>query len=447
MERIADLEFFPLHFDANGKLLDQAEFNGLKAAAAQATDAIFLAHGFRNDEHDATRLYTDFLTHFRAQAQRPELQPNLAPRKFVAAGVFWPSKPFRESFPSDAGSVQAIDSEALQMTSVRQQLLDLHAEVDPSQAPKLEQAMALLSQVKGNPDAQDDFVDLVLSSLDHSQLDPTEGFQQIASQPGSQLLNKLTAPIIVPTQAANEFDTGGVMATGGFTPMGGEVGVQSVGSFFGTIAGKIDTFLNMTTWYVMKNRSGVVGATGVAQAVRDLQAACPTLRIHLVGHSLGGRLMAGCAKSLAQDPMLRPASLTLLEAAFSHFGFSANNGKGTPGFFRDVMARQVVKGPLLATFSMQDTVVGTVYAVASRLAGDNVKAIGDANDPFGGIGRNGAQKTTESISGPLHPPGQPYTFTTGVVNNLDGSGGLILNHGDVTNDAVTYAFASSVAVT
>ena len=111
------------------------------------------------------------------------------------------------------------------------------------------------------------------------------------------------------------------------------------------------------------------------------------------------------------------------------------------------MARQVVKGPLLATFSMQDTVVGTVYAVASRLAGDNVKAIGDANDPFGGIGRNGAQKTTESISGPLHQPGQPYTFTTGVVNNLDGSGGLILNHGDVTNDAVTYAFASSVAVT
>ena len=275
MERIADLEFYPLHFDANGNLLDQAEFNGLKAAAAQATDAIFLAHGFRNYENYATRLYTDFLTHFRAQAQRPELQPNLAPRKFVAAGVFWPSKPFRESFPSDAGSVQAIDSEALQMTSVRQQLLDLHAEVDPSQAPKLEQAMALLSQVKGNPDAQDDFVDLVLSSLDHSQLDPTEGFQQIASQPGSQLLNKLTAPIIVPTQAANEFNTGGVMATGGFTPMGGEVGVQSVGSFFGTIAGKIDTFLNMTTWYVMKNRSGVVGATGVAQAVRISRPPAP----------------------------------------------------------------------------------------------------------------------------------------------------------------------------
>ena len=34
-----------------------------------------------------------------------------------------------------------------------------------------------------------------------------------------------------------------------------------------------------------------------------------------------------------------------------------------------------------------------------------------------------------------------------VINNLDGSGGLIKDHGDVTNDAITYAFASAVART
>jgi hypothetical protein len=33
------------------------------------------------------------------------------------------------------------------------------------------------------------------------------------------------------------------------------------------------------------------------------------------------------------------------------------------------------------------------------------------------------------------------------VNNLDGSGGLIRNHGDVTNETVTYAVASAVSQT
>jgi hypothetical protein len=210
--------------------------------------------------------------------------------------------------------------------------------------------------------------------------------------------------------------------------------------------------LNLTTWYVMKNRSGVVGMNGVAQAVRDTRAANGSIKIHLVGHSLGGRLMAGCCKALSQTPILQPDSVTLLEAAFSHYGFSGDigDGKRTPGFFREVIAKHVVKGPLVETFSYQDTVVGLTYAIASRLADDNVKAIGDPNDPFGGIGRNGAQKTTESFFQPLKAAATltaPYSFRTGVVNCVDGSGGLIKDHGDVTNPDVTYAFASAVAST
>jgi hypothetical protein len=158
--------------------------------------------------------------------------------------------------------------------------------------------------------------------------------------------------------------------------------------------------------------------------------------------------MAACAKSLAQDPILHPDSLMLLEAAFSHYGFSDNNGDGTAGFFRDVIAKKVVKGPLLETFSIQDTVVGLDYSISSRLADDNVKAIGDATDKFGGIGRNGSQKTKESVFMKLKTaasPGIPYAFKAGIVTNLDGSGGLITAHGDITNEDVTYAFASSLA--
>jgi hypothetical protein len=137
----------------------------------------------------------------------------------------------------------------------------------------------------------------------------------------------------------------------------------------------------------------------------------------------------------------------LLEAAFSHYGFSPDNGRGTAGFFRDVVAKGIVKGPFVSTFSAEDTVVGKAYAISSRLAGDNSRDIGDAADEFGGIGRNGALKTAEVAHSVLHAPGTAYAYAPGVINNLDGSGGMIKSHGDVTNAAVTYAFASAVART
>ena len=96
--------------------------------------------------------------------------------------------------------------------------------------------------------------------------------------------------------------------------------------------------------------------------------ACPGVRIHLVGHSLGGRLVAACAKALCSAPKLELDSLMLLEAAFSHFGFSANNGRDKPGFFRDVVDGQVVKGVVRLDLLGQDSVVGNAYSIMSRLA-------------------------------------------------------------------------------
>src|SRR6185312_15622675 len=130
-------------------------------------------------------------------------------------------------------------------------------------------------------------------------------------------------------------------------------------------------------------------------------------------------------------------SLSLLEAAFSHFGFSPDAGWGQPGFFRDVIESQIVRGPIVATFSKLDSVVGNAYALASRLAGDRLQALGDSADPYGGIGYNGAQRTPESIAIRLHRRGQPYHFQPRIVTCLDGSAGLIASHGDITNTHVT----------
>lgn len=423
MQNIEGFDFFPLTFNDGGQLQSRQEFDALieRAKIGPATDAIFIAHGFRNDEADATGLYTKFLTTFRAHLSRPEFG-SVAGRRFVVAGVYWPSKPFRETFDDGSGNTRGLHDDSAAMAAAKAQLEDLKRhDASPAQRPKLEKAIKLLPALEGNPKAQDEFVELVLSLLDRSSLDKTEGLPQIRKRSGSDVLARLS-----PSGAGR---------------------TRGIGDVVGSIAGGVGQFLNLTMWYVMKDRSGTVGATGVADAVRELHAGCPDVRIHVVGHSLGGRVAAACAHALCRAPKLQIDSLTLLEAAFSHFGFSPDNGHDTPGFFRDVIDQQVVKGPFVSTFSAQDTVVGKAYSIMSRLAGDNTREIGDAADEFGGIGRNGPQKTTEVASVRLNAAGTPYDYQAHVINSLDGSGGLIKDHGDVTNDAVTYAFASAVART
>jgi hypothetical protein len=419
MKIVEGFDFFPLTFDDRGTLKSRKELDALieRASTEQATDAIVIAHGFRNDEADASNLYATFLGTFRAHLSRPEFNA-VAGRRFVVAGVYWPSKPFREDFDSEGSGTRGLRDPSQALATARTQLEELKDDMRPSGRRKLEKAIKLLPSLQGNPTAQDEFVALVLSILDHSASDKTEGLPQMEERSGSELLARLSPS-----------------------------GTRGIGDVAGTIAGSVGQFLNLTTWYVMKDRSGTVGAAGVADAVRALHASRPGIRIHIVGHSLGGRLAAACAKALAETPMLRIDSLMLLEAAFSHFGFSPNNGHGTAGFFRDVIRKQVVKGPFLSTFSAEDTVVGKAYSIMSRLAGDNTRAIGDASDEFGGIGRNGPLKTTEVATVRMSAAGKPYSYRQSVINNLDGSGGLIKDHSDVTNAAVTYAFASAVART
>ena len=254
----------------------------------------------------------------------------------------------------------------------------------------------------------DQFMASVLAKYGDGSDDPAEGLPLLRQFTPTELLAKLQSPL--------------------------ETGVHNA----------IDRFMNFMSWTAMKKLSGEVGANGLAAAVRTCQNELPSARIHLAGHSLGGRLMSACCKSLGQQHAPKIQSLSLLEAAFSHFGFSPDAGWGQPGFFRDVIAAQTVRGPIIATFSKLDSVVGTAYAVASRLAHDRLQAIGDAADPYGGIGHNGAQRTPESIAIRLHRQSQPYELRPGMVTCLDGSAGLITNHGDITNAHVTYAIASAI---
>jgi hypothetical protein len=143
-------------------------------------------------------------------------------------------------------------------------------------------------------------------------------------------------------------------------------------------------------------------------------------------------------------------------AAYSHFGLSAaataaSRVQHPRGHFRDVIEKQAVKGPILATYSERDRVVGVAYTTLAAISLNNARAIGDENSPFGGIGRNGVLDAAEAERLELNDAGVPYTFAADrKIHNLDGSRkvngvSIIDSHGDVTSPAVTWAFASLVA--
>jgi hypothetical protein len=135
--------------------------------------------------------------------------------------------------------------------------------------------------------------------------------------------------------------------------------------------------------------------------------------------------------------------MTLLQAAFSHNGLSQKFDGTNDGAFRTILQDRRVSGPIVITHTKNDKAVGVAYPLVSRIARDNAAALGDQDDPYGGMGRNGAQHTPEVSSAESElrevPGGGAYTFTPGRVYNLNADR-FVKDHGDVTGAQVVNAF-------
>ena len=99
--------------------------------------------------------------------------------------------------------------------------------------------------------------------------------------------------------------------------------------------------LNYATYYQMKERAGVVGTAvnGVLGSVRNLRS---DLRLHLIGHSFGARVVTAAVDG---PVAIKPSSLILLQGAFSHNGFTEKFDGQKDRFFRKVIARRRWRAP------------------------------------------------------------------------------------------------------
>jgi len=442
--------YFELQLDAKGQPTDptqlQALIDGL--TNGNVTDVWVISHGWNNDEVDAHLLYQTLFTNVKAQEQNV----NVAGRTFAVAGVIWPSKRFdaAEDKPNAASIGSGTSRLGQQIDTLEAFLAD-----GPNAAKDrqdLERARTLIPKLETDPAARKEFSGILLARLPSSVGE--EGGWYINAKVGGDmaaddtLLKQLGSP---PPKVAS---SGGGATSFGFgqkptAPTGPTFqGAAGIGDFLKGVVAGASNLVNYVTYYQMKDRAGVVGRAGVNAAVQKIRAALPNVRVHLVGHSFGCRVVTAAATGDTASPKGFLNSLSLLQGAFSHYAFSQKyDTSGKPGFYRNLIDDARVSGPTIITHTRADDAVGVAYAVASRAMHQIAAALGDQNDPYGGLGSNGAQKTTEAIDGTMPKAGTPFDkpLAKGTMTNLLADG-LITSHGDVTNPHAAYAVLSAAAI-
>jgi hypothetical protein len=442
-DSFSGFRYVEAQFDKHARPVGDAGRQALTQLLADGsvTDLVVLAHGWNNDMPDARRLFERIAASLAAvQADGHGRLP--AGRQLALLGVVWPSKKFAESdlIPGGAASFGDADSEA----AVLAQLEELKGVFDAADADdRLEEAKALVPQLEDSATARARFAELVQSVLpagEASEEDASDAF--FAASP-EELFDQLDNPTVGDIPLPAEGGVGGAAALDGASSPGGfdDAGAAAGWGFLGKKAAAAKNLLNYATYYQMKARAGKVGSDGLAPLLRSVVK--PSVRVHLVGHSFGGRLVTAAAASPGGLGG-RLSSLALLQAAFSHYGFADDWKPGTDGAFRSVLTSGRLSGPVLVTHTRNDKAVGIAYALASRIARQVGAEVGGPGDKYGGIGANGAQKTPGTAALQLQEVGKPYAFTAGKLHNLKADR-FVADHGSVSGREVAWAVLSAVA--
>ena len=91
-ETTASKFFYPVEFDADGKLLHEDQLQAASAAASSARDIVIFVHGWDKTTGSAERDYQDFLCRLFWRGVETN---QLSETSTVVVGVFWPSTVFR----------------------------------------------------------------------------------------------------------------------------------------------------------------------------------------------------------------------------------------------------------------------------------------------------------------------------------------------------------------
>ncbi|MBV9789072.1 MAG: hypothetical protein JOZ51_12900 [Chloroflexi bacterium] len=421
-------EYFPLSFNSEGFPINLGEQRELLAAivddAHPVTDLWILAHGWNNDINQGQATYLGWIQRMREVARQKVHDPSY---HSLFAGVHWPSKAWagdvaqmvaaggaaiptgggegefelrRPGTPADELPAVQVPESALapspkvavdpvQRTAFIAQyqpimdpegvygldyvrdfgrLYDLMFQAGPPPQHEVEEFLRLLKKYK-TTDPHNDNIETV----------------NVLSAPISELAQRLTAEL---SAAPQEYERLGIFDR------------------------LLDVFRTFTFWQ-MKGRAAIVGETGIYPFLvglrQELKKRNHSVRIHLMGHSFGAKLVSAAVFPAAgasdlEHPLVD--TLVLLLGAFSQFSFSNNIpvARGAVGRYSAILQQKLVKNPIVTIYSQHDTANRVFYAAGMRLASPFSEAIYElagaaetaeaykiSRDRYGSIGANGAQ--------------------------------------------------------
>jgi hypothetical protein len=415
MADIEGLPYWTVRFDAEGDPGGRLRQELLAELPASGVEDLFVfTHGWNNTPAVADRLFRRFFALVAAElAQLPPPRPRAG-----VLGVVWPSMRWLDEVVPDfpAAETDGVASAApagaddpvpalktVFADPAQQQALDRMADLlreqpeDTARLVEFQQLMAVLGVPDADSEAAEDAGEVELV-----RQDPVDVSERMADA-----VDAATAP---------QGDGGGasVGLLAGAPPTDDGSGAADLGNRVSRRWAGAEQALRQFTYFQMKRRAGVVGERGLGPLCADIRAAAPGVRLHLLGHSFGARLVSFALKGVRGGPAPAIASLTMLQGAFSHFAFAArlpfrpDEGGALAGF------AQRVEGPVVVVHSVHDTAVGTLYPAASLASRDDAAGIEDLLYRWGAMGHDGAQAvdagslTLERGSRPAPPLGTGF---------------------------------------
>ncbi len=381
--------YWELTFDADGDVDTRQRDQLLAGVAAEGvTDLVMFSHGWNNDQSMATWLYDRFFAPF------PGLLGTGTRIRLGYVGVLWPAMRFSdEPIPDFTPSLIAplpatatVPAAPGGRTELSEETCRALTGTFPGQDATVRRLAELLRECPDSPEALGEFARLVRDLVALPAGSPAAAFAADSGDGGPQ-----------PDPAILADDPVGLCAelTAALQETGVDLGPDEPGGqqLFGGLGKKLwngaHELLRQATYFAMKRRAGTVGQHGLGPALGRLSQAAGPVRVHLVGHSFGARLVSFALLGLPAGAH-NVKSVTLLQGAFSHYAYARRlpGDASHSGALRDAENR--VDGPVVSCFSSHDTALGVIYPLASRLSRDDSSLIG-LGDRWGAMGHDGIQ--------------------------------------------------------
>jgi hypothetical protein len=387
--------YWDLTFDSGGDP-DPARRDTLLAGARGLTDLVVFSHGWNNDRTTADALYNRFFAFF------PALLAAAPAARFGYVGVHWPSMRFSDepipdyphpALTADGGPLDAPTRAAL-------------VRVFPGSGQAVDRIGRLLAERPEDPARLAEFTALV-GTL--TGLPPGSAAAAFTPDVGAAAARPALPALFTGDPAAACAELADALEQAGAQVAPATSGPALLGGLGNRIWDGAKELLRQATYFAMKRRAGTVGQLGLGPVLGQLARAEPGLRVHLVGHSFGARLVSFALAGL--PPKVSVGSVTLLQGALSHYAFSGPLPFDARGGALHGMQRRVT-GSVLACHSSHDKALGVFYPLASRLSDEDRSLLGF--DPrWGAMGHDGFQELPgatalpldQALAGPFPGPG------------------------------------------